>query len=70
LTFFTAYEPERFVSVAIHNPEFTWSLWFRDAQGICVLGPLGYNFILLGLGFAAFVGATVVFRIRDLPAPL
>jgi len=70
LTFFTAYEPERFVSVAIHNSERTWSLWFRDAQGLSVLGPLGYNLILLGLGFAAFVGATIVFRIRDLPAPL
>jgi ABC-2 type transport system permease protein len=70
LTFFTAYEPERFVSVAIHNAEFTWSLGFRDAQGSWVLGPLGYNGILLGLGVACFVGATVAFRNRDLPAPL
>lgn len=70
LTFFTAYEPERFVSVAIHNPQWTWTLWIRTAEGSCSLGPLGYNAILLGLGLACFIAATVVFRVRDLPAPL
>jgi hypothetical protein len=45
-------------------------MWVRDPQGLWELGPLGYNVILLGIGFAAFAGATVAFRIRDLPAPL
>lgn len=70
LTFFTAYEPERFVSVAIYNARFTWSIWFQDPQGQWVLGPLGYNLILLGLGAACLVGAGIAFRRRDLPAPL
>jgi ABC-2 type transport system permease protein len=69
-TFLTAYEPERFVSVAVKDPELAWAVWMRNAQGVWELGPLGYNLILLGLGFAAFAGATVVFRLRDLPAPL
>lgn len=69
-TFFTAYEPERFVSVAIRSPELTWAVWTNDPQGVWTLGPLGYNLILIGLGLAAYAGATVVFRVRDLPAPL
>jgi ABC-2 type transport system permease protein len=69
-TFFTAYEPERFVSVAVKDSQLAWAIWVRDPQGLWELGPLGYNFILLGIGLAAFAGATVAFRVRDLPAPL
>lgn len=69
-TFFTAYEPERFVSIAVKHPHLAWAMWIRDPQGLWELGPLGYNCILLGLGIAAFAGATAAFRFRDLPAPL
>jgi len=69
-TFFTAYEPERFVSLAVKNPGQAWAVWLQNAQGVWEWGPLGYNLILLGIGLAAFAAATVVFRLRDLPAPL
>lgn len=69
-TFFTAYEPERFVSVAIRQPDVAWAIWTNDPQGVWTLGPLGCNLVLIGLGLAAYVGATLVFRVRDLPAPL
>jgi ABC-2 type transport system permease protein len=69
-TFFTAYEPERFVSVAVRDPELAWAVWASDLPGVWELGPLGYNSILLGIGLAAFAGATLVFRSRDIPAPL
>ena len=70
-TFFSAYEPEQFVSVALNNPENVWSIALFDASGhYAGLGPLGYNLILLGMGLAAYVAASLVFRARDLPAPL
>lgn len=69
-TFFTAYEPERFVSLAVYNPEQAWAVWTSDPQEVWTLGPLGYNLILIGLGLAAYAGAAAVFRVRDLPAPL
>jgi ABC-2 type transport system permease protein len=70
-TFFTAYEPEAFVSVAVNNPENVWSIVVYDASGqYAGLGPMGYNLILLGMGLAAYIAASLVFRRRDLPAPL
>jgi len=70
-TFFTAFEPERFVSIAANTPEHTWSLALFDEAGCWIgLGPLGYDLILIGMGLLAYVGATVVFHRRDLPAPL
>lgn len=71
LTFFTAYEPVRFVSIAIYQPESTWSIVLRDEAGQWAgLGPLGYNLILLGTGLIAYLLATAIFHRRDLPAPL
>ncbi len=71
LTFFTAYEPVRFVSIAVYQPESTWSLVLRDEAGRWVsFGPLGYNLILLGTGAVAYLLATAAFHRRDLPAPL
>ncbi len=68
---FTAYEPERFVSIAVGAPQSTWSLVLRDEAGRWVdLGPLGYDLLLIGLGGIAYVAATLVFQRRDLPAPL
>jgi ABC-2 type transport system permease protein len=70
-TFFTAYEPERFVSIAMRTPEATWSFALRDASGAWLeLGPMGYNFLLIGLGMTAYLAATLIFQRRDLPAPL
>ena len=70
-TFFTAYEPQVFVSVAVDQPEHTWSLLLFDDQGAWTdLGPLGYNLILLGIGLMSYIAATVIFCRRDLPAPL
>ena len=70
-TFFTAYEPEAFVSVALNSPQEAWSLT-RHPTGSesLILGPLGYDLILIGLGLLAYLVATVVFQRRDLPAPL
>jgi ABC-2 type transport system permease protein len=70
-TFFTAYEPERFVSIAMRTPEATWSFILRDAAGAWVeLGPMGYNALLIGLGAISYFAATLIFQRRDLPAPL
>lgn len=71
VTVMTAYEPQKFVSVAVNSPEQTWALLLRDSEGLVVdLGPLGYNLILLGIGVACYLAAGVVFHKRDLPAPL
>ena len=71
LTFFTAYEPVRSVSTAMYQPESTWSVVLRGAEGEWIsLGPMGYNLILLSMGAIAYVAATMIFHRRDLPAPL
>jgi len=71
LTFFSAYEPIRFVCEAVQDPQREWALLVRDSQGvISELGPLGYDFVLIGLGLVGIITATIVFCRRDLPAPL
>jgi ABC-2 type transport system permease protein len=71
LTFFTAYEPEAFVCAAARSPPEAWSFVRHTAEGrLASLGPLGYDLILIGIGLAAYVAATVIFQRRDLPAPL
>ena len=71
LTFFSAYEPIRFVSEAVMYPEREWAWLVRDANGaVEALGPLGYDAILIGLGVAGIVAGAIVFCRRDLPAPL
>ncbi len=70
-TFFTAYDPERFVSISIRAPHDAWRLVLVDDQGAWQsLGPLGSDLLLIGLGLAAYVAATWIFCRRDLPAPL
>lgn len=70
-TFFSAYEPERFVSLAVHSPTAAWSFWLTDDQGHFVAwGPLSYDLLLVGMGVAAYVLAAWVFCRRDLPAPV
>jgi beta-exotoxin I transport system permease protein len=70
ISLFTAYEPQKFISIAVRSPEETWSL-ARYADGAFVeLGPLSYNAILLGIAAAGYIAAGIVFHKRDLPAPL
>jgi ABC-2 type transport system permease protein len=71
LSLFTAYEPQKFISIAVHDPAHAWSLAMYNAQGRFVEpGPLGYNLILVGVGIVCYAAASVIFRRRDLPAPL
>jgi ABC-2 type transport system permease protein len=71
MTFFTAYEPERFVSVAVNQPENTWKLLVWDeVAGGARFGPLGWSGLLIVLGLAAYGASVVIFRRRDLPAPM
>ncbi len=70
-TFFTAYDPERFVSVAVHSPGDAWRLVLTNEQGHWAgLGPLGFDLILIVMGIAAYLLAIVIFSRRDLPAPV
>lgn len=70
-TFFSAYDPQRAVSIAVNTPEQTWRVGHYDAAGAWVgLGPVGHDLVLIGLGVAAYLVAARVFQRRDLPAPL
>jgi ABC-2 type transport system permease protein len=71
LTLFTAYEPQKFISIGVHEPAHTWSLALFDPQGrFSEPGPLGYDLILLAVGAICYLAAGVAFQNRDLPAPL
>jgi ABC-2 type transport system permease protein len=71
LSLFTAYEPQKFISIAVNQPAHTWALAMYDSQQHFVeLGPLGYNLVLLAVAVVSYVGAGIVFHRRDLPAPL
>jgi len=71
LSLFTAYEPQRFISIAAHEPAQNWALLLPATRsGPAVLGPLGANLILLAVGAASYLAAGIVFHKRDLPAPL
>jgi ABC-2 type transport system permease protein len=70
VSIFTAYEPQKFVSVAVNSPSETWALTMPGKDGSEILGPLGYNLILVGIGLLAYLLAGVIFHKRDLPAPL
>ncbi len=70
-TFFTAYDPERFVSVAVNTPGDAWRLVLTNDQGHWAgLAPLGLDLLLIGMGLVAYLAATVIFSRRDLPAPM
>jgi len=74
LSIFTAYEPQKFVDMAVHRPEMVWSIaWFESVDSRrpgYELGALGYNAILLAIGAVSYVAAGIAFQRRDLPAPL
>lgn len=70
-TILAAYEPQRFISIAVNEPAQTWALQLVDSHGkVLDLGPLGYNLILLGIGLVSYLAAGIIFHRRDLPAPL
>jgi ABC-2 type transport system permease protein len=71
LTFFSAYEPEAMVRIAVESPHQLWDLVTYDQQGVWVgPGPLGYHLILVVPGLLFFALGTWIFCRRDLPAPL
>jgi ABC-2 type transport system permease protein len=74
LSIFTAYEPQKFISMAVHQPELVWSVgWAESVDSTWPpfqLGALGYNLILLAFGAVCYLAASVAFHKRDLPAPL
>ncbi len=71
LSFFSVYEPIRFVSEAQAEPALAWSWFLPDANGVVgAVGPLTGDAVLAGLGLMCFAVAVVVFCRRDVPAPL
>jgi ABC-2 type transport system permease protein len=74
-TFFTAFEPQLLVQVALHHPEDAWTFWRSTSDPnarhvLSALGPLGFTGILCALGGVFYTLATVRFCTRDLPPPL
>ena len=65
MSFFTPFEPQ----VLVSNATFAWSFSVRGERSF-ELGGLGYDSMLVGLGLAAYLAASVIFWRRDLPAPL
>jgi ABC-2 type transport system permease protein len=71
LTFFSAYEPVRFISSSVGDPGRRWAFFITDdTNAFLELGPLGCNLVLMGLGTIGIICATIIFCRRDLPAPL
>lgn len=71
LSIFTAYEPQKFISIAIHDPAQSWSLQYLSPHSLQPeLGPLSYYLILLSIGLVGYLAAGLIFHRRDLPAPL
>lgn len=73
-TIMTCYDPERFVAIAMNQPENTWG-WFskplsEKSPAYELLGPLSHCLILFGVGLVGYISAIRVFVRRDLPAPL
>ncbi len=66
ISFFTPFEPQLLVG----DRAKAWAMWVPAAGDSFELGGLGYDSILIGLGLAFYVIASVIFCRRDLPAPL
>lgn len=65
----TAYEPEFMVRIADTAPTNLWA-WQVSEGGATVFGPLAYEAVLLAVGAASYLLATIIFLRRDIPAPL
>lgn len=74
LSFFSAYEPEAFVALNMEGGAAAWYFLSAstsgEAESAWMLGPLGYDCVLIALGIATHVIAAAHFCRRDLPAPL
>lgn len=71
VTFFSAYEPVRFVTEAVAYPGREWSWVLLDPNGdFLTLGPLGLDLVLAGIGILGILAASIIFCRRDLPAPV
>ena len=69
LTFFSCYKPQKMTSlVGQGGLSAPWNLTETVPDGS--LPPLAYPLILLTMGIACYVVATIRFVKRDLPAPL
>jgi len=71
LSVLTAYEPEAFVKVADQFPEEAWNfIRYGKDGGFTAYGPMANHCVLAGFGIGSYIGATIFFLRRDLPAPL
>ncbi len=74
-SFFTAYEPQLLVQIAVQHPPEAWN-FFRTTTDpnarhvLSSLGPLGFDSILWLLGILAYTIGCTRFCTRDLPPPL
>ena len=66
LSFLTPFEPQRIIG----QPASAWLLVATHADSSWLLGGLGLDAVLIGLGLAAYALAATIFCHRDLPAPL
>ena len=70
-TIFAAYSPNRFVIYINRDPDVLTSLLLKDHEGVTQgLGPLPSHLLMILIGVGCMLAAAVIFRRRDLPAPL
>jgi len=71
LTFFSLYEPSLSIEIAHGNPGHQWLLMrYSEAGEIIGLGPAGMDLLLFALGLCFYICGLVIFKRRDLPAPI
>ena len=71
LTFFSLYEPESAIKLYQNDPASLWKFSLFDEAGLWTgFGPLGHNTILVFSGIVFYVAAIMIFRRRDISAPL
>jgi ABC-2 type transport system permease protein len=69
-TFFSGYDPEVIMAIANTAPEQLWDFVRVGKSGQTQLAPMGYNSILVALGLVFYLSGFVIFKKRDIPAPL
>lgn len=70
-TYFTLYEPSLLIEISDSHPERTfWFGRYKELDEFAGLGSLGVNLTLLLLAVICLVVGAIVFKRRDLPAPL